>query len=136
MRILYITHCSKKKNRIIYKTVPEKLYSATYLQRFIKRCKELNVNWAILSDKYGVVFPNDEIEWYELSPSLLLKNKNKANSLVEKITHQLRNFDKIFFYHNPGRFHFFYKYLVKELRKRNIDVELISHLSQIKNEKI
>jgi hypothetical protein len=131
MKALYITHCCKKKNSIKTKTIPEKLYSASYLQRFIKRCKEMKVNWGILSDKYGIVFPNQRIKWYELSPSFLLKHKTEAKKLIEKLQQQLQKFDVIFFYHNPGRFHPFYRYVIKELRKRGINIRLISHLSQI-----
>ncbi|MEM5815924.1 MAG: hypothetical protein QXL14_02640 [Candidatus Aenigmatarchaeota archaeon] len=132
MRVLYITHCSKKKAKTYSQTTPENLYTALYLQRFIKKCKESNVEWGILSDKYGIVFPNQKIEWYDLSPSHLLKNQTKSKELVEKITQQLQGFDKVYFYHNPGRFHKFYRYLINELKNRNVDIELISHLSQIK----
>lgn len=131
MKILYITHCCKKKNEINSKTIPEKLYSATYLQRFVKRCKEVDVEWGILSDKYGIVFPNQKIKCYELSPSYLLENQNKARKLIKRIIQQLDGFDVVVFYHNPGRFHPFYKYLVRELQKRSIKLKLISHLSQI-----
>jgi hypothetical protein len=131
MKVLYITHCSKKKNSINSETTPEKLYSALYLQRFIKKCKEMKVNWGILSDKYGIVFPNQRIKWYELSPSFLLKHKAESRKLIEKLQQQLKGFDKIFFYHNPGRFHPFYRYVIKKLRKLGINIRLISHLSQI-----
>jgi hypothetical protein len=131
MKVLYITHCSKKKNSINSETTPEKLYSASYLQRFIKKCKEMKVNWGILSDKYGIVFPNQRIKWYELSPSFLLKHKAESRKLIEKLQQQLKGFDKIFFYHNPGRFHPFYRYVIKKLRKLGINIRLISHLSQI-----
>jgi hypothetical protein len=131
MEVLYITHCSKKKNNTNSKTTPEKLYSASYLQRFIKKCKEMKVNWGILSDKYGIVFPNQRIKWYELSPSFLLKHKAESRKLIEKLQQQLKGFDKIFFYHNPGRFHPFYRYVIKKLRKLGINIRLISHLSQI-----
>jgi hypothetical protein len=131
MKVLYITHCSKKKNSINSETTPEKLYSASYLQRFIKKCKKMKVNWGILSDKYGIVFPNKRIKWYELSPSFLLKHKAESRKLIEKLQQQLKGFDKIFFYHNPGRFHPFYRYVIKKLRKLGINIRLISHLSQI-----
>ncbi|MFH8119740.1 MAG: hypothetical protein QXS37_02970 [Candidatus Aenigmatarchaeota archaeon] len=131
MRVLYITHCSKKKNNIRSKTLAENLYSATYLQRFIKKCKELDVKWGILSDKYGIVFPKQKIKWYDLSPSHLLKNQTESKKLIKKVTRQLQRFNKIFFYYNPGRFHPFYRYLIRKLRNQNINIKLISHLSQI-----
>ncbi|MFH8039246.1 MAG: hypothetical protein QXJ14_04540 [Candidatus Aenigmatarchaeota archaeon] len=135
MRVLYITHCSRKKNKIKSKTFVENLYSATYIQRFIKKCKNLNLEWGILSDKYGIIFPHQKIGWYDLSPSYLLKNKNEAEKLIEKIANQLKEYDRVYFYHNPGRFHSFYKYLIKKLREKNINIRLISRLSQIDVEK-
>ncbi|RLI76514.1 hypothetical protein DRP04_12570 [Archaeoglobales archaeon] len=60
-RRIYITHCSAKKDDCLrgtgIKVTPDKLYTATPLQRFVERCKEKGVEWAIFSDKYGVVFP-------------------------------------------------------------------------------
>jgi len=47
MRI-YITHCSAKKDNSLknsgVKVTPDKLYTATPIQRFMTRCKEKNVN--------------------------------------------------------------------------------------------
>lgn len=131
MKVLYITHCSKKKHNVNSWTTPEKLYSASYLQKFIKKCKEMKVKWGILSDKYGIIFPNQRIKWYELSPSFLLKHRAESKKLVKKLQRQLQGFNKIFFYYNPGRFHPYYRYVVKKLRNEGVNIELISHLSQI-----
>ena len=63
-RRIYITHCSAKKDLsfkdVETKTTPDKLYTATPTQCFIKRCKDLEVTWAIFSDKYGVWFSDNK----------------------------------------------------------------------------
>jgi hypothetical protein len=71
MRI-FVTHCSAKKDNSLKNTgkkvTPDKLYTATPTQRFMKKCLKSKVNWAIFSDYYGVWFPDLEHEWYEKSP--------------------------------------------------------------------
>jgi hypothetical protein len=67
MRI-YITHCSAKKDDSLKhtgkKVTPDKLYTATATQRFMSKCKEKKVDWAIFSDYYGVWFADVKHEWY------------------------------------------------------------------------
>jgi hypothetical protein len=62
---IYITHCSDKKDNFLKNTLkkvtPDKLYTATPIKRFISKCNEEKVNWAIFSDKYGVWFPDGVI---------------------------------------------------------------------------
>jgi len=134
---IYITHCSAKKDDSLHGTnkevTPDRLYTATYLQRFVKRCKEKGVDWAIFSDKYGVVFPNDKIEWYDKHPSEVTPDEFKV--LVNHFVQQLSRYDEIWFYHNPGRFHSLYKKLVDEARKKGLNVKLFTHLSEIRRQK-
>ena len=67
MRI-YLTHCCQKKDNTLRgtgkKVPPDKLYTATPTRRFMARCKECDVPWAIFSDHYGVWFAEEEHEWY------------------------------------------------------------------------
>lgn len=55
---IYIIHCSAKKDDSLKNTgrklTPDKLYIATPTQRFMSKCKEKKVDWAIFSDLYGV----------------------------------------------------------------------------------
>ncbi|MEW6181488.1 MAG: DUF6884 domain-containing protein [Chloroflexota bacterium] len=126
---IYITHCSAKKNNTIKRATPDKLYTAIPLQRFVKKCKEKRVNWAIFSDKYGVVFPWEEIEWYDKHPSKVTNEVFK--SLVENFVRRLSKYDEIWFYHNPGRFHPLYKKLIKEAKNKGFKVIPFTHLSEI-----
>lgn len=87
MRI-YITHCSNKKDDSLkntsLKVLPERLYTARMLQRFIKKCKEKNANWAIFSDLHGVLFSEAEIEWYNKDPREV--SENEFEKLVKDVT--------------------------------------------------
>lgn len=117
MRI-YLTHCSAKKDLSIKhtgrKVTPDKLYASTQIQRFINECKNKRVQWAILSDKYGIWFPNEKHEWYDKHPKTV--SEEEFEVLVRDFEEKLRGFDEIYFYHNPGRFHPLYQRLLKEAK--------------------
>ncbi len=131
MRI-YITHCSAKKDNSLKnsgkKATPDKLYTATPTQRFMSRCKEKKVNWAIFSDLYGVWFPDIEHEWYEKDPDTVTGQefRNLANDFDRK----LQSYDEIWFYHNPGRFHPLYKKLLRETKLKD-KVKRFTHIREI-----
>jgi hypothetical protein len=131
---IYITHCSAKKDKTLFNTskkvTPDKLYTSLPLQRFIKTCKEKRTEWAIFSDKYGVIFPWDKIQWYDKHPNKVTSNEFKF--LVNNFVQRLSKFEEIWFYHNPGRFHNLYKVLIRQAIKRGLIVKLFSHLSKIR----
>ena len=134
-RKIYLTHCSAKKNPVFKdtkaKVTSDKLYTATPIQRFINECKNKGVNWAIFSDKYGIWFSNDLHEWYDKNPNRV--TEDEFNQLVRKFDRSLSQFDGIYFYYNPGRFHKLYKRLLKssELRAK---IKLVTHLNEITNQ--
>ncbi len=134
MKRIYITHCSAKKDDSLRGTgievTPDRLYTAIPLQRFVKRCKEMDVEWAIFSDKYGIVFPWERIKWYDKHPNSV--TPEEFRSLVENFVEKLSTYDEIWFYYNPGRFHSLYRKLVEEVTKRGLKVRLFSHLSEIR----
>jgi len=131
MRI-YITHCSAKKDDSLKhtgkKVTPDKLYTAIPTQRFMSKCKEKKVDWAIFSDLYGVWFPNIEHEWYEKNPDRV--TKQEFRNLENDFDQKLQNYDEIWFYYNPGRFHPLYKELLQETRLRN-KVKRFTHIREI-----
>jgi hypothetical protein len=130
---LFITHCSFRKNDSLNGTgiavTPDSLYSSRNLQRFVRTCRERNVPWAIFSDLYGIWFPEEKHEWYEKSPDRV--TPDEFTRLRENFDSCLCEYDEIYFYHNPGRFHRLYKKLLSEstLSER---IHLISHLSEIR----
>jgi hypothetical protein len=131
MRI-YMTHCSAKKNdalrRTAMKVTPDKLYTATPTVRFMKRCMGKKVSWAIFSDKFGVWFPDVKHEWYEKDPETV--NESEFRKLVADFDKRLGGYDEILFYHNPVRFHPFYRRIIADTQLRD-RVRLFTHLREI-----
>jgi hypothetical protein len=129
---IYLTHCSAKKNPLFEKskkvTTPDKLYTATLTQRFIKRYKERNLKWAVFSDKYGVWFHDIKRGWYEKSPDTI--SKEEFNNLVIDFDRKLKIYDEIWFFYNPGRFHKLYRQLLSKtcLKDR---IRLFTHLNDV-----
>jgi hypothetical protein len=113
---IFITHCSAKKDDSLegsdIKVRPDKLYTATPTKRFMDKCKDAKVNWAIFSDKYGIWFSKDFHEWYEKNPKTI--TDEEFRKLVKDFDEKLNNFVRIWFYYNPGRFHSLYKKLLDE----------------------
>ena len=133
---IFLTHCSAKKNLVfrdtMAKVTPDKLYTATPTQRFINVCKNKGVNWAIFSDKYGVWFSDVLHEWYEKNPNKV--TEEEFSQLVSEFDRSLSQFDEIYFYHNPGRFHMIYKRLLKST-KLKAKIKPLTHLNEINNKR-
>jgi len=134
MRI-YITHCSAKKDKSLENTgkkvTPDKLYTAKPTQRFMSKCREKKVKWAIFSDFYGVWLPEIEHEWYGDDVGDPEKvGEEKFLQLLRDFDEKLQNYDEIWFYHNPGRFHPLYKKLLQKT-KLTSKVKLFTHLREI-----
>ena len=129
---IYLTHCSAKKDDSLRytgeKVTPDKLYAATSIQRFMNECEEKQVKWAIFSDKYGVWFPDVEHEWYEKDPNTVTEQEFTA--LMKDFEQKLGNYEEIWFYHNPGRFHPLYKKLLEETKLKE-KIVLFSHKNEI-----
>jgi hypothetical protein len=129
---IYITHCSAKKDDSLKNTgrkvTPDELYTATPTKRFMVKCKRRGVKWAIFSDLYGVWFPDERHEWYEKDPDTVAEEE--FNVLKNEFDEKLRNYDEIFFYHNPGRFHHLYKRLIREVEIGE-RIVLFSHIKEI-----
>ena len=133
MKKIYLTHCSKTKDNSLENSgvavLPEELYQSKVIQRFIKRCQKQKVEWAIFSDLYGVWLSGERHEWYEKNPSKV--SNEEFQRLVTNFDQRLKDYDVIYFYHNPGRFHSLYKRLIKESALKD-KIKMISHLSDIK----
>ena len=129
---IYITHCSAKKMDFLKgsrkRVTPDVLYTATPLIRFVRRCKGKKVCWAIFSDLYGVWFPQDKKAWYEKSPDSI--SDEEFEGLVINFDKKLDGYKTIFFYHNPGRFHWRYRELIKKSRLKS-KIKMITHLYEI-----
>ena len=104
------------------------MYTATPIQRFMLKCKDLGVNWAVFSDRYGVWFSNIEHEWYEKDPNDV--TKEELRKLVEDFDYESSRFEEIWFDYNPGRFHRLYKRLLRTTSLKN-RIRLFTHLEDI-----
>ena len=128
----YLTHCYTKKDDSLKdtgkKVTPNRLYTAVSFRRFMNKCKEKKVQWAIFSDKYGVWFPHEMHEWYDKAPGMVSEQEFKR--LVKDFEEKLGNYHQIYFYHNPGRFHSLYRRLLREAKVKG-KIILISHLDEI-----
>jgi hypothetical protein len=133
MKTLYFTHCCAKKDETLRgsgkKVLPILLYQAKPTQRFMKRCINAGVDWAIFSDKYGFVFPEDRIQWYEKHPKTV--SASEKSRLFEEAYSVLKRYDKAVFYYNPGRIHPLYIQLVEKMRKNGINIGEMTHLQDI-----
>lgn len=131
MRI-YITHCSAKKDNALInsgkKVTPEKLYTATPTQRFMRRCVEQGVDWAIFSDMYGVWYCDETREWYDKHPDSV--TKIEFEYLLNDFDTKLQKYDEIWFYYNPGRFHNLYRRLLSKSKLKN-KFKLFTHIDEI-----
>ena len=132
---IYITYCAAKKDDSLKGTgrqvTPDLLYTAAPTQWFMRRCKERGVRWAIFSDRYGVWFSNEPREWYGDDvgdPSRV--TEPRFRELVKNLDERLQDFDEIYFYYNPGRFHPLYKRLLRETALKDRIVR-ITHLWDI-----
>jgi hypothetical protein len=133
MRI-YITHCVAKKDDSLKdttkKVTPDHLYMATTIQRFMRRCTERALRWAIFSDYYGIWFADELHEWYgdDVGDPNRVKEP-KFRELLKNFDERLQGFDEIYFYY-PGRVHPLHKRLLQESGIKDRVVE-ISHLADI-----
>jgi len=62
---LCVTYCSKNKRDGILP--PDELYDSPRIDRFTAYCKKRKLNWAILSAKYGLFFPEEKREKYNVT---------------------------------------------------------------------
>lgn len=132
MKRIYITHCCAKKDDSLKhtgrKVAPDELYTATPTQRFMRKCKEKQVKWAIFSDLHGVWFPDVEHEWYEKHPCTV--TEEEFENLLDDFDEKLQDYDEIWFYHNPGRFHCLYEKLLQRTRLGD-KVRRFTHVAEI-----
>jgi len=127
MRI-YLTHCTAKKDDSLkhtgQKVTPDRLYQGKFIGPFMRTCKQRGVEWAIVSDLYGVWFPDVRHEWYEKDPDSV--TDSEFWGLVRDFDEKLEAYDQIWFYRHCGRFHSLYERLLSETRLTD-RVTLFSH---------
>ena len=127
-----MTHCSATKDislrDVNIRVTPDKLYTATPTQRFMKSCMKNDVEWAIFSDNYGIWLSKERNSWYEKSPDSV--TDKEFGKLQANFNTRLKDFDEIWFYYNPGRFHALYRKLMSNSKLKN-KIRLFTHLNEI-----
>lgn len=85
--ILIITGCSKKKlDSAVYLTAPAKdMYLGTLFRKVREYSENMGFDYAIISAKYGLLFPDDDIEVYEK----VLKSREDIESIKIKVEERL-----------------------------------------------
>jgi hypothetical protein len=132
MRI-YLTHCSKDKSPQAKasgeKLPPDQLYTDPGLQEFIAACKSTGASWAILSDKYGVFFPDETHEYYEKPPASV--TPEEENTLRNQLNQRLEQYTEIWFYVRPAAIHPVYERILMH-SALSAHVHLFSDLGEVK----
>lgn len=125
MKRIFITHCSREKDPALEASgeavTPEKLYTSPALQAFIRFCKTRGYEWAILSDRYGVVFADEPIYWYSKPPDTV--TDEEFLELLRSFTTRLAGFDEILFQHRPGETHPVFKHVVEKAVELGMNVQ-------------
>lgn len=116
MRRLYITYCSGTKDNSTKSSkeavTPDKLYISPRIKRFVEKCRGMGCEWAILSDKYGVVFSADKIKWYEKPPDDVTAEEYKA--LCSGFQRSTNGYEEIWFFYEDNTFHPLHKRLISD----------------------
>ena len=128
----YLTHYSKKKSPAHTKGTIDTIYTAQYLQRFIKRCKSEGVKYGIFSDKYGLILPGIIFENYDKSPNSV--SYEEFLELKTNFDTNLSMYYNIYFYYLPTRFHHLYRDLLEQSSLKS-KIHMITHLADIKGMK-
>jgi len=115
---LYVTYCSGAKHPIQAGN-PKELYDSHRIASFIKSCETKNCEWAILSAKYGLFFPWETRNYYNVTFKTLaykcrILENDKPLSVItsrERIVQLVRQVRKnitekkiqriVFFYEQP-----------------------------------
>lgn len=115
MRV-YLTHCSAEKDPQLKDTgvtvTPDRLYTNPQTQQFMERCKQRNVRWAILSDRYGIYQSSDCHAWYEKHPDTVTPQEEDA--IIQDFNRKLDCYDEIYFFVTAESFHPFYERILKK----------------------
>jgi hypothetical protein len=124
MKSICLTHCSREKALELERTgtavTPDELYTSESLLRFIRFCKNNGLEWAIFSDRYGVVFPNEKISWYNKPPSEV--TQEEFEELLKNFTTRLASYDEIHFYQRKGETHPLFERIVAQGRLSGLTI--------------
>jgi len=94
---IYTTRCSQKKSDRD-KGKSKDIYISNLNKNFYNKMERYNLEYATISDKYGLIFSNEIISNYDLSPSNLdEKDKKRLGENIRKKVLK-ENYNSILFY--------------------------------------
>lgn len=100
LSVIYLTNCSAEKDDELkesgLKVSPDKLYTNERIQKFIEKCEEVEADWAIFSDNYGIFFHDERQKWYDKPPSSV--TDEEFEELIKSFEKELKDYDKVIFY--------------------------------------
>jgi hypothetical protein len=130
---IYVTHCSDEKDDALRGTGravgPDELYTSARFVNFARACRDAKVEWAVLSDEYGIWFHDGTREWYEKAPEDV--TEAEFSGLVKDFDAKLAPFERIRFYHEPGDLHSLYCRIIEASALRD-RVEILTDLTTIR----
>ncbi len=128
----YLTQCSSEMDETLdvdQAVRPEMLYTSARVQTFADKCRRKNVEWGIFSGGYGIMFPLEKKKPYYhrgTHPSKVTESEFRA--LLKDFDLKLEDYDEIWFYHDPKRWHPLFERLCNE---SSIRVRKFSDLTEI-----
>lgn len=98
---LWTTSCSKTKNNK-KKGVPKEFYTGKYNLLFYKFMKEYELDYGVLSDKYGIHMFDEKLSYYDIHPTALdWKDKRKLGNKISKKLKKYGFKELIFYFPSP-----------------------------------
>lgn len=99
--VLWTTSCSKTKSSQ-KKGYPKDFYLGKYNKLFYKYTDLYNLDYGVLSDKYGLHLQNECLDYYDIHPGeLSLDDKCKLGRLIKEKTIEKGFTEIIFYYPSP-----------------------------------
>jgi len=94
---LWTTRCSKTKSDVA-RGRPKDFYVSPVNKFFYRWAEEQGVRYGVLSDKYGLHLDDEELEHYDLHPSVLtVSDKQRLGRLIQQKASEA-GFDSVVFY--------------------------------------
>lgn len=101
MKITYCTYCSAAKNQRKQKLPAIQLYKSKRIESVLQSAENDGIQFLILSGKYGLVEPDEEIDYYD---HLLLPSEVDEHSILVASQLKLKKITKLLFLMNNPKF--------------------------------
>lgn len=93
---LLVTNCSKTKGTVGDKAIPEDFYKGVTPQLLINFGKRNKLNWAIMSDLYGIYYPEEKLAFYDIGPDQVKEPKELGKLIGSRALE--RKYTRVIYY--------------------------------------